>query len=190
VSEHTRGLVIALFAAVTATHVPVGTPKPNVYRNPEFGIVLMVPAGALLCHIPADEHDHGPYMLLDGTSEQGCHDLEHNRSIDLFARYNVTADTAKLSEFLDQECTGVGGRACGLAPAGLRVPGLRSMAGKVERSDGWIDVFVVTQVAGSNGTVPGVNYAFTLRTTASELDKDLGVFRTVLRTVRLSPPAR
>jgi hypothetical protein len=184
-----RGTFAAI-VAVAVAFVTVPASKPKIYGNAEFGIVVTVPDGALLCRIPLCEHDHGPYMLLDPTSQNGCHDLEHNRSIDVFASYNVAADTKRLSDFLNEQCVSVGGRACTAAPADLRVFRLQSAAAKVDRSDGWIDVFVVTQVGDLNSRAPGVNYAFTLRTTTNELRRDLTVFRTVLRTIRLSPPAQ
>jgi len=189
-SQIAGGTFGAIVAAVVVAFVTVAASKRKIYRNAEFGIVFTVPDGALLCRIPPAAHDHGPYMLLNPTSETGCLDLEHNRSIDIFASYNVAADTKKLSDFLNEQCASVGGRACTAAPADLRVFRLQSAAAKVDRSDGWIDVFVVTQVGDLNSRAPGVKYAFTLRTTTNDVGRDLIVFRTVLRTIRLSPPAQ
>ncbi len=166
--------------------------KPEIYRNPEFGIVLPAPAGALLCTTPQDEHDHGPYMLLATADSKGCHDIEHHRSVDVFASYNVSDETKKLHEFLRWECAHVAKGPCRPAPGGLRVPGLPSAAARVNRSDGWIDIIVVTQ-AGTpdpefDPSVPFINYDLGLHTRPNYLGADLRVFRIVLQTIRLSPP--
>ena len=167
--------------------------KPEIYRNPEFGIVLPAPAGALLCATPQDEHDHGPVFLLGTTDATSCHDdIEHHRYVDVFASYNVSDDTKKLHEFLKWECAHVAKGPCRPAPGGLCVPGLPSAAARVNRSDGWIEIIVVTQ-AGTpdpdfDPSVPFINYDLSLHTTPDHFEDDLRVFRIELQTIRLSPP--
>jgi len=163
--------------------------SPKIYRNPEFGITLPVPAGALLCTTPQEEHDHGPYMLLATADSEGCHDIEHHRSVDVFASYNVSDETKRLSDFLKGQCAGVAGGPCRPAPGGLRIPGLPSASARVNRSDGWIEIIVVTQ-AGTpdpdfDPSVRLINYNLSLRTTPDHFEDDLRLFRIVLRTIRL-----
>lgn len=167
------------------------TPKPKVYRNAEFGIAVPVPKSALLCVYP-DQHDHGPVFFLGTTDAASCHhDIERHRYVNVFASYQ-TEDTKRLRDFLSSECVGVAGAPCGPAPDGLHVAGLRSEAARVNRSDGWIYVIVVTQ-AGTpdpdfDPSVPSVNFDLSLHTTPDHFENDLRVFRIVLRAIRLSPP--
>lgn len=140
-----RGIRTAAIITMISALAIATTPKSAIYRNPEFGIVLPVPAGALLCTTPKGEHDHGPYMLLDTADTKGCHDLEHNRSIDVFASYNVSEDSKKLTDLLKGQCSEFAGGPCGPAPPDLGIPKLPSAAGRVDRSDGWIDIVVATQ---------------------------------------------
>ncbi|MFZ0519725.1 MAG: hypothetical protein WAL95_01800 [Candidatus Acidiferrales bacterium] len=69
---------------------------------------------------------------------------------------------------------------------------MRSKAGRVNRADGWIDIFVVTQAGKPDpqfdASVPSVSYDLSLHTTGRHLDEDLRTFREVLSTVKLSPP--
>jgi hypothetical protein len=70
---------------------------------------------------------------------------------------------------------------------------MATKAGKVDRSDGWIDIIVVTQAGKPDPDfdphVPSVNYDLTLHAKSRYLEEDLRIFRVVLSTVRLSPPA-
>ncbi len=155
--------------------------------------MLRVPMGATLCIPPKSEHDHGPYMLLSSTNRAGCHDLEHNRSISVFASYNVAAETKTLARLLQSDCTEIAKAPCQPAPPSLSIPGLRTSAGMAGRSGGWVDVFVVTQAGKPDpefdSSVPSVNYELALRTRRPELQSDLRVFSEVLRTIRISPPS-
>jgi hypothetical protein len=163
------------------------TAKQQVYRNEEFGITLSIPDSALLCPIPEGEHDHGPVMLLGTAKANGCSDVVSSRSIWIFAGYNAADDTKKLQDFLKWQCGGP----CLPPPSGLRVTGLASAAARVNRSEGWIDIIVVTQAGkpdpNFDPSVPLINYDLRLHTRPEHLEKDLRVFRTVLETVRLSP---
>lgn len=168
------------------------TAKPRIYRNPEFGIVLPVPDAALPCPAHKNEHDHGPTMLLGAADTRGCRDLEHHRSIEVFASYNVVERTKELPGFLNDQCVGVDGGPCQPAPNGLQMTGRPSAAASVNRPDGWTVIVVVTQAGapdpGIDGNVPSVNYGLVLHTTSDHMEQDLRVFRTVLQTIRLSPP--
>lgn len=167
------------------------TVRPQFYRNGEFGVTIPIPTNALLCSFPHDEHDHGPLMLLGGADPNACNDQEHNRYIVIFASYNAVDTTKRLGDYLRSECTGIGRGPCRLAPRDLQIAGMRSKAGRVNRADGWIDIFVVTQAGKPDPqfdpSVPSVNYDLSLHTTERHLDEDLRTFREVLATVRLSP---
>jgi len=182
-----RVLALVLMSALLSA----GIAQPDIYRNREFGITIPVPAGTLLCPTPGDEHDHGPAFLLGNVTAGDCHDSERRRSIAIFASYNAADVTKKLDDLLSWECVHAGKRPCRPAPEGLRIAGLRSDAARVNRSDGWIDVFVVTQAGkpdpAFDASVPSINYELRLHTTPRSLDDDLRIFRTMLATVQLFP---
>lgn len=185
VTEPTKLILAVALLWTTAS------PKPPAYRNEEFGITVPVPDGALLC-VYADQHDHGPLMLLGTSDPAHCrNDIEHNRYIDIFASY-LTDDTKRLDSFLRSECEGIAGAPCGPPPSGLHITGLRSRAARVNRPDGWIYVLVVTQAGKPDPAfdprVPSVNYDVSLHTTTEHFQEDLQRFRALLQTVRLSPP--
>ena len=180
---------LGLAAAVTL--LAAAGPGPRVYRNEEFGITVPVPKGALLCAYP-DQHDHGPVFLLATADAKRCQDeIESHRYIDIFASYQVDDETKRLDGFLKEQCIGVAGGPCRQPPRGLRVPGLRSEAARVNRSDGWLYILVVTQAGkpdpAFDPTVPSINYDMSLHTRPENLAEDLRVFRAVLRTIQLSP---
>lgn len=132
------------------------------------------------------------FFLLGTPDATSCRDdIERSRYIDVFVSYQ-TDDTKRLRDFLRSECVGVARAPCGPAPDGLHVAGLRSEAARVNRSDGWIDIFVVTQAGEPDpdfdASVPSVNYDLSLHTKPNHLDADLRVFRTVLQMIRLSSP--
>jgi hypothetical protein len=167
--------------------------NPHIYRNDEFGIMLPVPERTLLCAFPP-QHDHGPVLMLGAANNQACFDLQRNRAIVIFASYNASDETKKLLDFLSWECTEIAKHPCGLPPERLRIKERVSAAARVDRGDGWTDIFVVTQAGrpdpAFDPSVPSINYDLSLRTTVGHLDEDLRVFRTVLATVRLSPRAK
>lgn len=169
-----------------------GAEKSLVYRNPEFGITVPVPSGTLSCPTSVNEHDHGPVFLVNATDTKGCHSLDHNRYIGIFASYNAVDETKRIYDFLNSECQGVYGGPCDRAPARLYVRGLRSASARVSERSGWLDVVVVTQAGKPDplydATVPSVNYDINLHTKPPYLDEDLRIFRELLRTIRLAPP--
>ena len=71
---------------------------------------------------------------------------------------------------------------------------MRTMAGRVNHPDGWIDVVVVTQAGEPDpswdAAAPSMNYQLTLHTTSAHFTEDLGRFREMLQTVKLSPPRK
>jgi hypothetical protein len=177
-----RVLVLLIVASLSAAP----NPQSQVYRNPEFGIAVPVPNGASLCTYPG-EHDHGPTFLLGMAAAERCRDIQRNRHVTIFASYNAAAVTKKLHDFLKWECE----TPCGRPPANLLIAGLPTEAARVNRSGGWLDIIVVTQAGkpdpAFDPSAPLINYDLRLHTQTRYLDEDLHTFRTVLRTLRLSP---
>ena len=164
-----------------------------MYRNDEFGITVAIPTGVLYC-VPAEyQHDHGPVFLLANSDPSACDDIDHQRYVLIFASYNAVEETKKLRDFLKEQCTGVGGGPCRPAPDGLRITGMTTKSARVNRSDGWIDIIVVTQAGKPdpdfNPSVPSINYNVGLHTTGRYLKEDLRIYRALLGMVRLAPPA-
>lgn len=81
-SSMRRAFCVLLGALISSSCF--GSHQQAVYRNEEFGITLNVPAGALLCTQPADQHDHGPHMLLGTHDKKTCGEFQHTRYIDVF----------------------------------------------------------------------------------------------------------
>ncbi len=184
----TRAFIFLMVAVLLSAE----TAKPEAYRNTEFGIVVPVPEGTLLCPTPKEEHDHGPVFLLGATDAKGCHDSEHRRTIVVFAGPNAADVSKRLHDFLKWECANVANGPCRPAPSDLQIIGLSSEAARVNHADGWVDIILVTQ-AGTpdpafDASVPSINYELRLHTRPKNLEEDLRVFRAVLQTIRLSPP--
>jgi hypothetical protein len=165
--------------------------KPQVYRNPEFGITLRVPDGVKLCPSRSGEHDHGPVLVLDPSNAKASNDAKERRIIEVFASFNAVEASKTLDKFLESECGDTGKGGCLPVPANLRVGEMQSAAGRVNNPNGWIDIFVVTQAGkpdpAFNASVPSVNYVLQLHTDKEHSEADLGTFRRVLRTIQLSP---
>jgi hypothetical protein len=184
-----RFLVLLLFAVVLAGTVVA---SETTYRNEEFGIYIAIPQGVQLCLPRKEQHDHGPVFLLEHAANNAGSEITLNRVIVIFAGYNANDTTKRLNNFLDDLCDNIGKGKRVEAPPRLEVNGLPSVAAMVVRSDGWIDVFVATQAGKADPAfdplVPSINYDLRLHTTAEHLEEDLGIFRTLLKTVTISPP--
>ncbi len=188
-----RAMLVAAAVVVLAGLLSAATDnRPQLYRNQEFGITLPVPEGVLLCRNPEGEHDHGPVMVLHPSEAKDCNDAEGGRIVEVFASFNAEQATKTLSMLLQSECTDTAKGKCRPAPPHLRMGGRPSAEARVNCSDGWIDIFVVTQAGkpdpAFDASVPSVNYVLRLHTRPEHLEGDLRVFRTVLQTIRLSPP--
>jgi hypothetical protein len=180
------GLVILCLIAEAASHRPI-------YRNQDFGITLPVPSGALLCVPPADARgiEHGAQMLLGTEDGTLCRKWSGKRYVDVFASYNVADDTKLLHDLLESSCQFEVNKACTDAPAGLHIPGMKTEAGRVDRSDGSVKIIVATQAGKPDpdfdASVPSINYEFNLNTDKRHLDGDLVTFRAMLNTVKIAP---
>ncbi len=168
-----------------------GTTGSQIYRNEQFGIVLPVPDGTVLCP-QLTGLDHGPVILLGNSDVKSCMNPDH-RSIGVFAGYNAADVTKHLADYMKWECENAEKRPCEQPPSDLKVPGLHSMAARVNDPNGRIEILVVTQAGKPDPdfdpTVPSVNYDLRLRTRSEHMEADLTVFRHVLQTIRLSPPS-
>lgn len=178
-----------ILAVCCATIVAFGQTTSNSkgYVNDEFAIYLPAPSEGFLCPVPQNEHNHGFIILLGGGDPKNCHDDVRHRYLSVFAFYNVTDDTEHLAGLLKMGCEAFGG-ACQPGPPGLQVPGLESITGKVSLTAGWIQIIVATQAGAPipPSREPGVDYLFDLRTKPDHLEADLKVFRSILKTVKLS----
>lgn len=186
-----RAIFVAMAVTVLAALLHAATYEPQTYRNEEFGITLPVPEGVLLCAHRDEEHDHGPVMVLDRSEAKGCNDKEGGRIIGVFASFNAAQATKTLRKLLQADCSDISKGKCNSAPSHMTLKGLPSMAARVNRADGWIDIFVVAQAGkpdpAFDASVPSVNYELWLHTRPAQLEKDLRIFRSVLATIRLSP---
>jgi hypothetical protein len=186
-----RAMIIAAVVGLLAVLLNSVTDKNRVYRNQEFGITLPVPEEVLLCPNPEGEHDHGPVMILNRSEAKGCNDAEGGRFIEVFASFNAIPATKTLNTLLESQCTNIAKGNCQPAPPHMTLKGLTSRAARVNRTDGRIDIFVVTQEGkpdpAFDASVPSVNYDLWLHTTPDHLEGDLRIFRSVLQTVQLSP---
>jgi hypothetical protein len=173
------------------------TSRGPIFKNKEYGITLHAPNGALLCPTQGNGAVHGASLLLGTQDVSLCRKSSGKRWIEIFAGYNVAEDSKTLHTFLNSECEYTShyenepDTACSPAPVGLSVNGLPGEAGRINHSDGMIEIIVVTQAGkpdpNFDASVPSINYDLSLHTNASHLDEDLAVFRAVLSTVKLSP---
>lgn len=180
--------ITCLMAASTVSIPAIITPQ--IYRNAEFGIELPVPQGSVLCPALPGEHDHGPLFLLRTDSAKGCNDPEGNRTFGVFASFNAASATSTVSKYVSVACKETYQGKCRSAPRNLGFEGHPSMAVMADLAGGWIDISVVCQAGKPDQEYhpsQKVNYEAILHTRAQYLEGDLRIFRTFLKTIRLSP---
>jgi hypothetical protein len=175
----------------------------QTYRNREFGIVLPIPTGTLPCIPPfyrGNGIDHGPQIMLGTNDPSLCSKSSGKRYMDVFASYTTTDEEKSLDTYLRSPCADLPpiendpSAVCGPAPADLGVNGLPSRAARINHSNGWIELIVVTQAGRPDPdfdpSVPSISYEFGLYTDASHLEEDLAVFCAMLKTIKLAPAGR
>jgi hypothetical protein len=175
------------------------TAQNRIYRNREFGIVLPVPSGTLPCIPPfyqGNGVDHGPQIILGTKDASLCTKSSGKRHVDVWGSFTTTEEEKTLRSLLDSECKYVPNdendpsAVCSPAPAGLSVNGLPSLAGRINHSNGWIEIIVVTQAGKPapdfDSTVPSRSYSLSLYTDANHLNEDLAVFRAILKTIKIT----
>jgi hypothetical protein len=84
----------------------------------------------------------------------------------IFAYFNVIDQTKYLARYLRSECRDNLTGQCFPAPKGLRFGPYRSISGRVDQRDGWIDIVVVTQgpIRLPEDPTGMVNYSVSLET--------------------------
>jgi hypothetical protein len=167
--------------------------QAKVYRNRDFGIVVPIPHGL---HVFSPRKmtgiDHGRQFFFKPTSVEDCGKGACDRYIDVFAGCNCFVDTAKLHDFLQNQCAAVANGPCVTAPEDLKVNGLSSEAARVNHPEGTVEIIVATQAGKPDpdfdSSVPSVNYSISLWTSEQHMDEDLRMFRIILKTIQISPP--
>ena len=190
-------LLIGLLLVVTAAGA---ISQPKVYRNKEFGIRLPIPAGTIPCIPPiyvGNGIDHGPQILLGTKDASLCSKSSGKRYIDIWAAYSTTDEDKTLHSYLESWCASAQTdyhdlkASCGPAPPDLNLSKLPTESARINLANGLIVIDVVTQAGKPapdwDPTVPSISYLFSLVTDAQHLDKDLIVFRTVLKAIRIAP---
>jgi hypothetical protein len=164
--------------------------EARTYRNPEFGMVIPLPAGQPACS-GSPQRNHGIRVFLDPNDKQGCPGPERNRrAMGIFAYFNVVDATKYLTDYLQSECRDALKGQCFPAPMGLRFGPYRSISGRVDHHDGWIDIVVVAQgpIQLPDNPTGVVNYSVSLQTDRPHFMQDLSSFRRFLRSIRLIRP--
>ena len=188
----THAMVTVICFSMTSILLNINMSQ-EIARNSEYGITLPVPDGTLYCPPSKNVHSHGPVLLLGSRDLKNCSPLDENsRYIGVFASGNAVIRTKTLSGFLKYWACNNDQNPCIAAPKDLNIRGMPSMAARVNRSNGWIDISVVTQAGkpdpAFDATVPSINYYLGLHTNPEHLEEDLRIFRVVLQTIKISPP--
>ncbi len=178
-------LATCLSLILSATVAEAATVK--VYRNRDLGMSFPMPRQRM-CLADPRMLDHGMDILLGPERPGECDDLSVGRMIGVSAFFSATDDEVTLDGLLRLYCGAP--PACQPAPAGLKVPGRRSLSGLMHRPNGQIAIFVVAQTGAIAGQVEphGVGYSFGLDTTPEHMDEDLATFRRFLKGVRVWRP--
>ncbi len=184
------GLLVFWSAAWAASQKPI-------YRNQQYGILLPVPPGALPCMPPiymGSGADHGVQMLLGTDDATLCSKSTGKRYMDVWASYTVTDEEKTLHGYLESECEIDVQRKCSSAPEGLQINGLKTEAGRLDHSDGSIEIILVTQAGKPDpdfdASVPAISYSLSLITDKQHLKQDLTAFRAMLKAIRIAPKGK
>ena len=181
---------IAIIVAAVPFVLLLPSAKATTYRNTDFGIEIRLPSGQPTCR-GSPEFNHGIRIFLDPRDHQGCPGPERNRrSMEIFAYYNAVDETKYLADYLRWECRVVFRGRCFPAPSGMRFGPYRSISGRVDHRDGWIDIVVVTQgpIRLPDDPTGVVNYGAFLETDRADFSQDLRSFRSFLRNIHLTGP--
>ncbi len=164
-----------------AAEIPI---RSQHYDNPKYQFSVDIPDHLLGC--VSENTDHGIDILLD--HRPGCGSVTDQRPYaDVFASYNV-ATNAVTPQMLARVY-------CGYEKAGRTVwlsgwiLGNRDAAGcRQYFKDGRITVEIVTQrTTEPRNPEIWIDISASLTTTASRYERDLRVFRQIVRTVRIAP---
>lgn len=181
---------IAAVTLVLLLHAPSSQAKP--YHNPEFGIDVELPNDLPANDGSGDGHDHGPVICLDADDAQECSEAEHRRFIGISGWFNVLDEMETLEDYLHWTCTKLLKGRCVPAPRGLRIGAGPNAVARVNHANGWIDIDVLTQGGrapdqAADDPTGAVNYSAWLHTDRAHMKADFRRFKSVLRSVRLTP---
>jgi hypothetical protein len=173
------------------TAITLGACTGQTYTNSAFGFSVDVPAGTPTCRSEPTQPDHGLDMFLD-SGPDGCEKLQTRPYLGVYAEYN-----AAMSPTPDAVLDGLNhlkGIHRGAAPE-LQIPKRPSAVARVDRDDGWVEIWVVTQAwnwppPAEESDLSYVNYIVTLNTTPQRLERDLPRLRTLLRRIKIVEPKR
>ena len=173
------------------TAMTLGSCSGQKYTNSTFGFSVDVPAGTPTCRSEPTQPDHGLDMFLD-SGPDGCEKLQTRPYLGVFAEYN-----AAMAPNPDAVLAGLNhlkGIHRGTAPE-LQIPRRPSAVARVDRDDGWVEIWVVTQAwkwppPAEESDLSYVNYIVTLNTTPQRLERDLRRLRALLGKVRIFEPGR
>ncbi len=174
------------FASLFAVAVLAGSTAAGaeIYRNEQWGVSFPYPTGLADCVGTYYGTDHGPIMFLDPSASQLCDGDRHRRAISMFNVYNIVQRTATLPGLLEFACE----EKCTATPGELRFPGLKSLSGRSNHSDGWIEIVVVAHPGEANLEDSFINYTLSLHTDRAHLETDFRTLRSVLDSMAFTTP--
>lgn len=194
--QHPFVLAILCFLGLSAA-----APRPHVYRNEEFGIEAIFPAGSRVCEARSGDHPHGFYVWLSRPTV--CNAVRDNSSasaMGIYASGNTSFESSPLAELPCRN--GAKPRGILVDLGGLSFRRLYSVSCALRLPDGSLNVVVAAQ-GGSwasddnspEASTPYINYAATLHTRPERLRRDMVLFRqflarTTIRHVMAEPISR
>jgi hypothetical protein len=178
-------MVSAIYFAVTVGAMAALVPAPSRhYESSEYEFSVEVPRGLLAC--VSDATDHGIDILLDRSlrCDRGYEDRPY---VDIFASYNV-ATNAVTPQMLAQVHCGYEKAERTVWLSGWTLGGRHAFGCRQYFNDGRITVEIVTQ----RKTKPldpeiWIDISASLTTTVFRYERDMRVFREIVRTVRIAP---
>lgn len=146
-----------------------------------------VSAGLPRCGGDVASASHGVVFLLQGT-DKSCGRPGGIPSIGLYVNPYDDAFIPRLDTLLAADCDPAEGMVAA-PPPGLAIADLASTACRVDRSDGWIDVFVEAVAPIPDGKESQTGITAVLHTRTERLVADMVVFRRLIAAVRLARTA-
>jgi hypothetical protein len=173
--------VLATVALPCAAEIPT---RSQHYSNPDYQFSADIPDHLLGC--VSENTDHGVDILLD--HQPGCGTVTDQRPYaDVFASYNV-ATNAVTPQMLAQVHCGYEKAERTVWLSGWTLGGRHASGCRQYFNDGRITVEIVTQ----RKTEPldpeiWIDISASLTTTVFRYERDMRVFREIVRTVRIAP---
>lgn len=157
-------------------------------ENKEFGFILKVPSGEVICTEGSGGHHHGFSFLLQ-PNRRGCKSSIPQRYVGIYGDYNVL-NFRSPDQWLHILCQQ---KQPSLEPkvlVHLTFPQRKSAACIKHDKNGWVDVFVTAQAGrwpgnDSSSQTPYINYTAQLHTTSARFNEDMKKFREILSGVEI-----